>query len=95
MFMMAKQFLRKALKLLLVFLLSESIFTTFVRKPFKEVHDCDQVFNTNCVKQCTDLKRQLCYCKEYKVLEQTNHKCLCAPDKSECEKELKDFLNSL
>lgn len=92
---MTKQILRKALLLLLIFLLSESVFTTLVRKSLNQIQDCDKEFQVKCVKECKDLKRELCFCKDYKVKEQINHKCLCAADKSECDKELQSFVKNL
>jgi hypothetical protein len=92
---MAQVISRKVLLLIFIVLLSESVFTTLVRKSLNPTQDCAKEFQDKCVKECSDLKRILCYCKDYKVLEQVNHKCLCAADKSECDKELESFIKKL
>lgn len=91
---MAGQILRKVLLFFFIVLLSESVFTTLVRKS-NPIQDCAKEFKDKCVKECNDLKRILCYCKDYSVLKQKNHKCLCAADKSECDKELESFIKKL
>jgi hypothetical protein len=90
---MAKQYLKKAFLVLFLVLLCEKVFSTLVRKSMNQINqDCSKKFQDKCVKECNDLKRILCFCKEYKVLDQINHKCLCAADKTECEKELQSFI---
>lgn len=92
---MAREFLRKAICLLLVILFSQNVFCTLVRKSLNPIQDCAKEFQEKCVKECNDLKRILCFCKDYKVAEQVNHKCLCAADKSECDNELQAFVKKL
>lgn len=92
---MAKEFFRKAIFILLIFVFNQSVFCALVRKTLNPIQDCDKEFQDKCVKECNDLKRVLCYCKDYKVAEQVNHKCLCAADKSECDNELQAFTKKL
>jgi len=93
---MASEFLRKAIFLLLIILFNQNVFSTLVRKTLLHpIQDCKKEFQDQCVKECNDLKRILCYCKDYKVADQINHKCLCAADKSECDNELLNFIKKL
>lgn len=85
----------KTILVLFLVLLFEKIFSTLVRKSLNQIQDCSKEFQDKCLKECADLKRIMCYCKEYKILEQINHKCLCAADKSECENELQAFIKKL
>jgi len=84
---------RKALGLLVTFLFHVS-FTKMIKSSLGQLQDCENEFQLKCVIECKDLKRILCYCKNYHIVDQTNHKCLCAADASECTKELETFINS-
>lgn len=92
---MAKEFLSKPIFLLLIILLSQNVFSTLVRKTLNMIQDCNKEFQDKCVLECNEVKRILCFCKDYKVAEQINHKCLCAADKSECDNELQAFIKKL
>lgn len=88
---MRYHFLRKVF--IVIFLtLFQSLYSKLKNNNVPNFTDCEKEFQDNCVKECTELKRTLCYCKDYKLNLQFNHQCLCAADKSECDNELKVFI---
>lgn len=79
---------------LLFAIICQISFSKMIKSSLGELQDCEKEFQDKCLIECGDLKRILCYCKNYKVAEQTNHKCLCAANASECTKELETFINT-
>lgn len=86
-------FKRKKLLIILFAIISSSLCK--LKDEPKGSDDCPQNFQDGCSKKCEQLKRILCYCKVIKLNSQDNHKCLCAPDKNECKKELEEFMKNI
>lgn len=74
--------------------LSQTVYSLLNKKSSTiKLTDCQKEFQDKCLNECKLLKRELCFCKDYQFAHQLNHKCLCAPNKTQCGNELQQFID--
>ncbi len=82
---------RKVIRCFIVVILCQIILSKLIKSPKDNFPDCEKHFQNKCLIQCGILKRILCFCKDIKDSNQVDHRCICAANTSECDKELDLF----